>query len=248
MSHPFPPELSVVIPAFNEERLLGATLTSVRESLEACHLSESAEVIVVDNNSSDRTGEIAQDHGARVVFEPVNQISRARNAGGRAACGEYLVFLDADTLLNGELLGSAIANLRAGDCCGGGVVIQMDKEVSFAMQTVIAGWNFVAKKMKLAAGCFIYCLRDGFEATGGFSEKVYAGEELWFSLALRKWGKKRRLSFQIIADATIYTSNRKVEWYTPWQMIRQLAVVLLFPFATRSRRFCGIWYQRPHEN
>ena len=74
--------ISVVVPAFNEERLLPRTLESIRLALTAFERRGwSCELIVCDNNSTDRTAELACKAGAKVVFEPVNQISRARNAG-----------------------------------------------------------------------------------------------------------------------------------------------------------------------
>ena len=88
--------LSIVIPAWNEEKLLPATLQALHS---ACASFSAAgiswEVIVCDNNSTDRTAEVARASGASVVFEPVNQISRARNTGAAAASGSWLLFLDA---------------------------------------------------------------------------------------------------------------------------------------------------------
>ena len=77
------------------------------------------EVIVADNNSTDATAQIANDAGAHLVFEPVNQISKARNAGANGTRGRYLIFLDADTLLNPELLRAALEALETGEVCGG---------------------------------------------------------------------------------------------------------------------------------
>ena len=62
------------------------------------------EVLVVDNNSSDQTASVAKSQKVKVVFEPINQISRARNTGARSARGRFLVFLDADTQISFELL------------------------------------------------------------------------------------------------------------------------------------------------
>ena len=79
---------SIIVPAFNEERLLAASLTAIRTA--AAVFTERGsewELIVCDNNSTDRTGEIARAAGATVVFEPVNQIARARNAGAAGARG-----------------------------------------------------------------------------------------------------------------------------------------------------------------
>ncbi|MGK0186353.1 MAG: glycosyltransferase involved in cell wall biosynthesis [Verrucomicrobiales bacterium] len=238
-------ELSVVLPAYNEEKLLPATLKSVFAALEACGLTMTTEVIVVDNNSNDRTAEIARQRGAQVVHEPKNQISRARNAGGNAARGKYLLFLDADTELTAKLLQRAMTNLRNGDCCGGGVLLRMDREVSSGMKWAISLWNGIALKLGLAAGCFIYCLREGFEATGGFSHAVYAGEEIWFSRALKRWGRKRSLKFKVISDIIISTSSRKLEWFSSSQLLLQTLVLVLFPWAAYSRRLCRIWYHRP---
>lgn len=238
-------ELSVIIPAFNEEALLGDTLASVAGALAGCGVDGRAEVIVVDNNSSDGTAEIARSMGARVIFEPENQISRARNAGGRAARGRFLVFLDADTRLTAALLEQALGNLRSGACCGGGVVLRMEHAVPPAMLRVLAFWNGLSVKLGLAAGCFVYCLREGFAAVGGFSQNVYAGEEIWFSRALKRWGRRRGLRFRVITEVRIATSGRKVEWFSPGQLALQTAVLVLFPWAARSRRLCRIWYWRP---
>ena len=95
---PDPVKLSVVVPAFNEEAYLASTLDSIHRA--AADLLGRADVhietIVVDNGSSDQTAAVARDHGAKVVREPVQGISRARNVGARHAEGDVLVFVDAD--------------------------------------------------------------------------------------------------------------------------------------------------------
>ncbi|MGE0445500.1 MAG: glycosyltransferase family 2 protein [Vicinamibacterales bacterium] len=80
--------ISVVVPAYNEERLLGESLRRIRAAAAGFERRGWAwESIVCDNNSSDRTAEIARAAGATAVFEPVNQIARARNAGAAVATG-----------------------------------------------------------------------------------------------------------------------------------------------------------------
>lgn len=100
------PEYSVIVPAYNEEAELGRTLPALCAAMEQS--GRAGELIVVDNNSSDRTAAAAAALGARVVFEPVNQISRARNAGARASAGRFLIFADADTVVSPGLLAAAL--------------------------------------------------------------------------------------------------------------------------------------------
>lgn len=236
-------DYSIIIPAYNEQDWLSQTLSALEEAMET--LSLPGEVIVVDNNSGDRTPQIARQHNAQVVFEPVNQISRARNTGARAAKGRYLIFLDADTILSADLLQTALSNLSSGQCCGGGVLVDFDKPIKPLARAALKFWNQAALKFGLAAGCFIYCLREGFEAIGGFSEKVFASEEIWFSQQLQTWGRQRQMTFQVIPSPRIVTSSRKLEWFSPFEMIFTGIVLMIFPFALRFRIACMHWYYRP---
>jgi glycosyltransferase involved in cell wall biosynthesis len=86
-------KISVVIPAYNEEKLLKKCLESLKNQIE-----KPFEIIVVDNNSTDKTAEVAQKMGAIVVKELKQGISFARNAGFNAANGDVIARLDADTV------------------------------------------------------------------------------------------------------------------------------------------------------
>ena len=74
------PLISVVIPAYNEAARLPASLARIRSAFDAS-LPDAYEIIGCDNNSTDDTAALAERAGCKVVFEPVNQISRARNRG-----------------------------------------------------------------------------------------------------------------------------------------------------------------------
>ena len=237
------PQFSIVIPAYNEEQYLEATLKAVHKAISECPYE--GEVIVVDNNSDDKTAQIAKEQGTKVVFEPINQISKARNAGGRAAMGKWLVFVDADTLIDGDLLSRALANLASGECCGGGAITVFDEELEWPVYHFVNGWNWLAVNRGLAAGSFVYCLKEGFDAVEGFSEQVYASEEVWFSRALRHWGEPQGLKFKVITEAKVLTSNRKLHWYSSVHLLFQFIILVFFPFALYSRRLCNLWYARP---
>ncbi len=233
---------SVIIPAYNEEQFLPDTLRALDAAMS--ELGEKGQVIVVDNNSTDATARVAEEHGAEVVFEPVNQISRARNAGVAVAGGKHLIFVDADTRVTAELLRTALGNLESGTCCGGGALVTFDRSSRFA-DWLLRIWTWFSLKLRLAAGSFVYCLREGFDAVGGFSQSVYASEEIWFSRDLKAWGRKRGLDFRIIETAPVVTSLRKLDWYSPFSMLLLLLLFTVFPLAPRFRSLCGHWYKRP---
>lgn len=232
---------SVIIPAYNEAQFLPRTLAALLSAM--AKLDGIGEIIVVDNNSDDTTARIAREYGAEVVFEPINQISRARNAGAFVARSRALIFLDADTCASEALLAAAIRALHSGDVCGGGARVSIDHDNRFA-RSVTTLWNALSARLGLAAGCFVFCRRDAFDAVGGFSEEVYASEEIWFSRALRHWGKRCGKLF-LILDEDVLTSGRKIDWLSGPAIAKQMLVFLIFPFAVRSKRFCGAWYKRP---
>jgi glycosyltransferase involved in cell wall biosynthesis len=238
-----PVDYSIIVPAYNEETLLADTLGQLKAAMAAQALQ--GELIVADNNSIDRTAEIARENGAQVVFEPVNQISRARNAGARVAQGRYLVFVDADTQIAPALLGKALDNLESGRCVGGGAVVVLDSGMHIGARLVLRFWNWLSAQLSLAAGCFIYCRREDFEHCGGFSEQVYASEEIWLSRCLKRAGREDGRRFCVIGAPGALSSGRKLHWYGQGAQLALLLVLLLFPFLVRYKRFCGFWYQRP---
>src|SRR5256884_4138853 len=108
-------KISVIVPAFNEEKFIARSLRKIKAASDALSaLGWESEIIVCDNNSTDRTAEKARAAGATVVFEPVNQISRARNKGAAAAGGDWLVFVDADSYPSRELFADLAAAIQSG--------------------------------------------------------------------------------------------------------------------------------------
>jgi glycosyltransferase involved in cell wall biosynthesis len=238
-----PPDYSIVIPAHNEAELLPSTLDGLVLGMRAVPLA--GEIVVCDNASTDRTAELARAGGARVVAEPVRQISRARNAGAREARGRFLVFVDADTLVPPGLLRQALAELAEGRACGGGAAVAMEGVSGGVAGRMVRLWNAVSAGRRLAAGSFLFVRRDAFLAAGGFSERVYASEEIWLSREVKRWGRARGLPFVILRDHPVLTSGRKARWYPVPLLVAVGLGFLLFPPLVRSRRYCWLWYSRP---
>ncbi len=245
MSDPAP-DYTIVVPAFNEERMLDLHLPRLLAAVDAIE-THRGEVVVVDNNSTDSTAAVARRHGARAVFEPVNQISRARNRGAQEARGRHILFVDADTHASRELIERALAALDSEQVCGGGAVIGMSDPAPPQAQRAIELWNRLSRRMKWAAGSFVFCRKDAWADVGGFSHKVFAAEEILFSKAIGKWGRARGQRFAILpleAD----TSMRKLAWHTPRTITFHMLRLIFFPWLLRSRRFCRLWYERPDDS
>jgi glycosyltransferase involved in cell wall biosynthesis len=109
----FEPEISVVIPCLDEEEAVGSVVDQALEGI--ARSGRSGEVIVVDNGSVDRSAEIAEEHGARVVSEPRTGYGSAYLAGIAAATGRYVVMGDADETYPMRELGSFVERLEEGD-------------------------------------------------------------------------------------------------------------------------------------
>jgi glycosyltransferase involved in cell wall biosynthesis len=234
-------KISIVVPAFNEERLLGAALESIKAAAKV--FDEAGwELIVCDNNSTDRTAEIARAAGARVVFEPHNQISRARNCGAAAATGEWLVFVDADTSPSPELFRDLESAIDSGGCLGGGSTFVADSD-SFGFRLGVRAWNVISRITRWGAGAFIYCDAAAFRELGGFSEELYASEELDFFQRLKLIGRRLGRRILILHRHPLRTSDRKVRLYSWRELFGLLGRFMLHPRrAPRNAADCSAWY------
>lgn len=226
--------ISFIIPAYNEELLLGTTLASVQTAAES--LGAPCEVIVVDDASTDRTAAIAEERGARVVKVEHRQISASRNSGARASSGEFLIFVDADTVVNADVVRAAVDAMRGG-AVGGGCRFDFDGRLPTWARVMIAAFRPFYRMARLAGGCFLFCTREAFDAVGGFDGKLYAAEELALSRALGRQGRF------VILQESVTTSGRKLRAYSPWEVARVLCGLALQGLAgPRKREGLEIWY------
>lgn len=215
-------KLSVIIPAFNEQLLLPGCLHLVTQAfatLAAERPSLSWELIVADNNSTDDTAQIARAAGAKVVFEPVNQIARARNAGASIATGDWFLFIDADSQLHVDSIREMLAAIDSEKVGAGGCLVRMDDAPRWG-RLGIGIWNTLSRTLKWAAGSFVFCRADAFREVGGFDEDYYAAEELYFSQAVKKWCKTKKLRFVVLRRQPHASSSRKFRIYSNAEILR----------------------------
>ena len=235
--------LSIVIPAWNEEKLLPATLRALAEAaapLEAAGIAR--EIIVCDNNSSDATAAVAAAAGAIVVFEPINQISRARNTGAAAASGDWLLFLDADSTPSQVLMRDLAAALLASDVLYGGCTIRMDVPRPGA-DFFVDNWHRLARWRRWAAGSFLFVRRDAFHEVGGFSTEFFAAEEIDLSRRLATLADRTHRRFVFLDSQPLVTSSRKLAFRTAGDHLRfMLRTALTGGRTLRRRDSCPIWY------
>ncbi len=235
--------ISVVVPAFNEERLLPGSLRSIRAAMEALdRRGWTSELIVCDNNSTDRTAAIARAAGARVVFEPVNQISRARNTGAAEAGGDWILFVDADSHPAAELFSEAADAIGTGRCLAGGSTVTYASPHS-GIALAVGMWNALSRITRWAAGSFIFCEAAAFREAGGFSEELYAGEEIDLFRRLKRMARRDRRTIVILHRHPLLTSDRKLRLYG-WSQLSRFALktVVSRGRTLRNREDCFAWY------
>ncbi len=236
--------VSLVIPAFNEERLLPRTLTHARTASQAfVERGWKVETIVCNNRSTDRTAEVARDHGATVVYEAINQIGRARNTGAAAATGDWILFLDADSAPTRELFEATAREIERGDRVFVGAVVRLDADLGWSGNALLGLWNLASRCLRWMAGSFVAVEAAAFRAVGGFDHALYAGEELDLSRRLKAFGRRDGRTYTILTRHPILSSARRLKLYRRTELLRFFAQATLRPFHTpRSKEACAMWY------
>lgn len=228
------PALSFIVPAHNEARLIASTLSALHAA--AATLARPYELIVVDDTSTDRTAAIALEAGARVVPVAHRHIAATRNAGAAVARGNWLVFVDADTLVPAPALLAAAEALEAG-AAGGGASLRLRGRLAWHERMTVRLATRLLRAARIAPGCFIYCTRRAFAAAGGFDERYYAGEDIVLSRALARQGRF------VIVPTPVLSSARKLRTHAP---IDHLRLLLRFAWRRgallRSKHGLELWY------
>lgn len=203
------PLISVVIPAYNEEKYLSSCLESLERQT---FPKQKYEVIVVDNNSGDKTAEIAKKFGTRVVGCQVQGVAAARAAGSEAAYGEIIAGIDADTLASPNWLEKINSHFQKDPSLIGltGSVYLAKTNFVFSLVShftyeVFQRFNFAIGKPTFSG--FNFAVRaDAYKHVGGFDPTLPSAEDLDLSFKLAKIGK-----VAYFTDVVVYTSARRIK-------------------------------------
>jgi hypothetical protein len=155
-----------------------------------------------------------------------------------------LIFIDADTVVNEAAVRGAVDAMRGG-VAGGGCSVRFDGPLPLYGRIMAAIVIPLYRAARLAAGCFLFCTREAFEAVGGFDERLFAAEEAVMSRALRRHGRF------VVLRAYVTTSGRKLRAHSGREILAMLARLALgWPKSVQRREGLDVWYgdrQAGHE-
>lgn len=201
--------ISIVIPARNEESHLAKCLNSLKSQ----NYRGDYEIVVVDNDSSDHTPEIARNFNAKVVNCPKVGVTYARQSGAVAARGNIVIQADADTTYPSDWLSKISAHFEELPELAGltGAYRYLEPRywasTEYSLRAAAnALWLFIFNKPIFVSGANFAFRRDAFLKAGGYEIS---------SLSSDQWGISNRISKvgKVIYDQNIvaFTSNRRVE-------------------------------------
>ncbi|HHT9129652.1 MAG TPA: glycosyltransferase family 2 protein [Candidatus Brocadiaceae bacterium] len=189
--NPLDPLVSVVIPAYNEEQYLTRSLQSmVNQEF------QNFELIVVNNNSTDKTAEIAERFGAKVIFESQRGVGYARQAGFLEAKGEIIATTDADTILPQNWLSRIVNEFEKDEklVAFGGLytLYSGTRTARFTISRFIRpAWTLdrIFSRGWGLPGVNFSVRKEAFLKVGGFKSELSLGEDAEISRRLKKVGK-----------------------------------------------------------
>ena len=213
---------SVVIPAYNEEKFLPRLLASIKVAASKYSGGrDQIEVVVADNDSTDGTAEVASQHGARVVHVAKRRIAAARNGGARAASGEILCFIDADSASHPNTF-NEIERVMGTRRYVWGVTGAVPERNSVG--PLITHYMFMP--MVWLTGLDIglsFCRREDWQAVGGYDETRLYAEDVLFPWALRRLGRTRGQRLVRVPKVKALHSSRKFDQFGDWHYFWMLA-------------------------
>lgn len=196
-------KVSIIIPTYNEEEFLPDLLTSIQRQY-----FDDLEVIIADANSVDKTREIAESFGCKIV--PGGLPSVGRNNGAKEAKGELLLFLDADSVLSNNYISSAIEEFELHNL-GIAITQIVPLEKGFINQMTHEFANYMTKQISHikphGAGCYgILTYKSLHEKVNGFDENLDFGEDTDYIERVAKVSR-----FKVLENPRLLISTRRLE-------------------------------------
>ena len=238
------PRYSLIIPAYNEARLLGRLLDSVDAARATYGRGDAVEVIVADNASTDRTAVIAAMRGSRVIAVERRVIAAARNAGARAARGEFLAFVDADAQVHPGTfveIDRALADPRVLAGATGARLERWSIGIAFTYAMIVP----IVFVTGMDTGV-TFCRKEDFEAIGGYDESRLVAEDVAFLWALRRLGQTRGQRLARVTRAKIVASMRKFDEFGDWHFFSVAIEALRHLMRRDLTRFTASYWYKPN--
>jgi glycosyltransferase involved in cell wall biosynthesis len=226
-------KISVVIPTLNEEKYLEMTLFHIVHQ-------KPYEIIIGDSHSTDSTPKIAKKYGCKVAIAPRGSPAAGRNAAGKIAKGDVLLFMDADTIAFPNLLDTIRKDFKnkkiAGWTCNVFAFSPKWKEhlLYNASNNLIEFLIKYAKKPH-APGIVIACRKDIFSKIGGFDENLKVMEDHDFALKTGKHG-----DFRFSKETCVFTSTRRMNKWGGWGLIKRYSRLYVKYFTNRQKLYKNI--------
>ncbi len=211
------PLYSIIIPAHNEELLLPRILDSIEVARTQYRGdSDSIEVIVADNVSTDTTAALAQARGYKVATVKKRMIGAVRNGGAAIAEGQILCFCDADSIVHPETFNIIEDLMNSGKIIGGATGWVMERN-SMGIRASMWLGSLLMWIAQMNPGV-IFCSADTFKAINGYDENMHCAEDEKFFRAFRKHGRKQGLKIVRWTEAPTTLSCRKMDKHGDWHM------------------------------
>ena len=218
---------SVVIPAHNEAQYIGKCLDSIHQAARTVG-PETVEILVVANRCTDQTAAIAERGGARVLVNDDKCIAAIRNTGARAARGEIVVTIDADSRMGKEALAEIGEKLDGGRYIGGGANVKFDRMslgmACSALYVALKLLPIMLRNGSYLSGAMFWFRKGDFEAIGGFDESLVSLEDMDFAARLKKYGKQSGRKYGTLKRSQVLTSARKFDEFGDWYLIKNRAL------------------------
>lgn len=204
--------ISVVIPAYNEEKYIGATLQSLLESMKEC--PEEIEIIVVNNNSTDNTCKVALGYdGVKCFYYPILGRELAKNFGAEKAFGETLCFVDADCLVSVDFFAEISEKAQNPYFIGGGMKYVKMTRYSLGLFIGLVPIALTMFLNQITIGAF-WARKDVFDAIKGFRTTTF--DDIDFAIRMKKYAKKHQKKFESLKKSYLIWSTRKADIFGDW--------------------------------